>query len=141
MSDRSRRTFVFSASIIATAAATAQPKPETLQTKPGSLGASLDNWSYLIRPKLEVLPKDKLLPLLKANGAANIDELALTWAKRYPKLTPYEAMAGKVPRMKDYLNLGMSGRVGEPTYEKGPTHDKEPYDKSPDHDKFGFSKT
>ena len=138
MKSKHRRLFIISAAATTAGASALDVAAQGTAPAGITVGKRMDQWSAEIQPHLKKLPDDKLQSLLKANGASDSDELALTWAKRYPTIKPKDAIASKVPRLGDYLK---AGRDGEPSYEKGPSHDKEPYDKGAGYDKMGFSRT
>lgn len=120
------------------ALATAVPVGSALAqsgSSPSELGPKIEAWSKSLRPHLEKLDEKQLETLMKRNGVTNVDELALSLSTRYPKIKPSDTM-GKFDAKLINPILADQG-----TYEKSPSHDKEPYDKSPGYDRGGFSRT
>lgn len=131
-----RRDFIAGSAIGAATALTQSPSFAKGISTP-SLGESLDSWSQAIDRTFNNLPKDLQLSILRQSGAADLDELKLTYAKRFPSMTAHEVLSAN-PKIRDLLQRT---QVAASDYEKSNTHDKESHDKGPDHDKGAFSRT
>src|SRR5207237_1005500 len=68
-----------------------------------SVGKRLDNWATLIRDQVASLPAAQRANLLKRNGVVDIDEFALTLAKRFPELDPTKLGRRKADTLRRLL--------------------------------------
>jgi hypothetical protein len=99
---------------------------------------SEQSWESALRSSLSTLSSDAIQRLHERYGTQTIDEVVSVHRDRYPDVVQ-DGLPSRVGSLvESVLNLG--GDEGR-TYEKGPTHDREPYDKDHGYDKEGFSRT
>lgn len=106
-----------------------------------SLGERFDSFSIQLRDRIESLPAERRQDLLEFNGANDLDDLLFQYTRRYPDLSPDQVLDAN-QKLRDSIFGIEADREGEPVYERGPNHDREPYDKiAGGHDRIGHSRT